>query len=165
MLSAVDRQILAFLDAQRQRALEIVDGLDEAQLRTPALPSGWTIIGMIQHLCGAERHWVQGVARGFEDPSPFAEAPYDPTAPFVTDEPTALVIGHYRELATGGDAILASLDWDAPPAGAHGVNDASVRDIRTIVLHLIEETARHLGHLDAARELLDGSTRLGQDDL
>jgi len=165
MLSDVDRQILAVLDAQRQRALEIVDGLDETRLRTPAVPSGWTMIGMVQHLCGAERHWVQGVARGFEDPSPFADVPYDPAAPFVTDEPTVLVLDHYRRLATDGNAILESLDWDAPPAGTHGVNDESIRDVRTIVLHLIEETARHLGHLDAARELLDGTTRLGQDDL
>ena len=68
---------------------------------------------MVEHLCGAERHWCQGVARGFEDPLPFAEKPCDPDAPFVTDEPTDVV----------------------------------------------------LGHLDAARELLDGRTRLGQDDL
>ena len=52
-----------------------------------------------------------------------------------------------------------------PPRGRHGRGDEQVTDLRFIVLHMIEETARHLGHLDAARELIDGRTGLGQDPL
>jgi hypothetical protein len=48
--------LLSFLDAQRARALEILAGLDERQLATSVLPSGWTPLGMIEHLGHAERH-------------------------------------------------------------------------------------------------------------
>jgi hypothetical protein len=62
--------------------------------------------------------------------------------------------------------VLAAKPLSAPPLGRHNHGDADqATDLRFIVLHMIEETARHLGHLDAARELLDGRTRLGQDDL
>jgi hypothetical protein len=56
--------LLAFLDAQRECVLAIVDGLDEDQLTTPVLPSGWTPLGLIEHLGHAERHWFQEVALG-----------------------------------------------------------------------------------------------------
>jgi hypothetical protein len=50
-----------------------------------------------------------------------------------------------------------------PPRGRHNRGDADqVSDICFIVLHMIEETARHLGHPDAARELIDGRTGMGQ---
>ena len=53
-----------------------------------------------------------------------------------------------------------------PPVGQHGQgNDEQVTDLRFIVLHMIEETARHLGHLNVARECLDGRVGIGQDDL
>lgn len=58
--------------------------------------------------------------------------------------------------------MLAGMPLDAKPAGLHGANpDGEVADLRGIVLHMIEEIARHLGHLDAARELIDGRTGLG----
>ena len=51
-----------FLDAQRAAVLTIVEGLDEAAWRSAPLPSGWTVVGMIEHLGHAERHWFQEVA-------------------------------------------------------------------------------------------------------
>jgi len=50
----------------------------------------------------------------------------------------------------------------ARPRGKHGDPDNEPPDVRWVVLHMIEETARHAGHLDIARELLDGQTRLGR---
>lgn len=61
------------------------------------------------------------------------------------------------------DAVLAATPLSAPPRGRHPVlpGEDEVTDLRWIVLHMIEETARHAGHLDIVRELLDGRTGLG----
>ncbi|MCQ4213953.1 DinB family protein [Streptomyces longispororuber] len=167
-----------FLRAQRSGALAILEGLTEDQLRTPVLPSGWTPIGLVEHLGHAERHWFQEVARGTATtPLPWATAeetnaadpvnpanpanPADPANPLASAHPTAEVIAFYRSQCELSDAVLASTPLDARPLGHHdGDLDDDVTDLRWIILHMIEETARHLGHLDAARELLDGRTGL-----
>jgi uncharacterized damage-inducible protein DinB len=154
----VDQLLIDFLDAQRARAFAIVDGLDEEQLATAVLPSGWTSLGMIEHLGHAERHWFQEVALGSAEPLPW---PDDTTA----RHPDA-VFAFYRHQIERSNALLTSTPWSTPPRGVHRPATAGkVTDLRYIVMHMIEETARHLGHLDAARELLDGRIGLGQDDL
>ena len=59
--------------------------------------------------------------------------------------------------------VLLSRDLDAALVGEHGLDwpDEPITDLRWVALHMIEETARHAGHLDAARELLDGTTGRG----
>ncbi len=60
-------------------------------------------------------------------------------------------------------ALLRSCELDQTLAADHGMDwpDEPITDVRWVALHLIEETARHAGHLDAARELIDGSVGLG----
>src|SRR6266496_3480915 len=62
-----------FLSAQRASVLAIIDGLDEEALTTPILPSGWTPLGLIEHLGYAERHWFQEILTGTADPLPWPE--------------------------------------------------------------------------------------------
>jgi hypothetical protein len=164
---SVDRLLISFLEAQRARVLEVVDGLDGRQLATAVLPSGWTPLGMIEHLGHAERHWLQEVALGSADPLPWPDdPPEEDDGVFDVARSAELVFGFYRDQIARGNEVLASISWDTPPVGDHGQGDTSqITDLRFIVLHLIEETARHLGHLDAARELIDGRTGLGQDPL
>jgi hypothetical protein len=167
-VDGVDRLLVSFLEAQRTRVLEVVDGLDGRQLATPVLASGWTPLGLIEHLGHAERHWFQAVALGSADPLPWPDdaAEDDDDGGFETARSPEVVFGFYRDQIARANEVLASIPWDTPPAGDHGQGDTSqITDLRFIVLHLIEETARHLGHLDAARELLDGKTGLGQDSL
>ncbi len=57
--------------------------------------------------------------------------------------------------------MLAKTPLSAPPRGKHGDPETEPPDVRWVVLHMIEETARHAGHLDIARELMDGRTGLG----
>ncbi len=156
---AADLVLLAFLDAQRERVFEVVAGLDETQLCTVALPSGWTPLDLIEHLGHAERHWFQDVLVGAADPPPWPEE-LDGTS-----RSTETVFAFYRDQIARARAVVASTPLSTPPRGRHGRGDEQVTDLRFIVLHMIEETARHLGHLDAARELIDGCTGLGQDPL
>ena len=142
-----------FLDAQRSSVLAIVAGLDEASLRTEVLPSGWSPIGLIEHLGDAEWHWFQQVALATDDDPPWAAG----------DRSSEEVFAYYKEQCRRANLVLDSMSLDAPPAGRHGEPELEdkVTDLRWIVLHLIEETARHAGHLDVVRELLDGQTGLG----
>jgi len=162
---AGDQALLAFLAAQRDAVLSIVAGLDEEAWHRSVVPSGWTPAGLVEHLGGAEWHWFQGVVTGAKpEPPPGDEdlPPYDPTAAFVSDLPSAEIIGFYRDQCASSDAVLAVTPLSAAPRGRHGVpGQDEPPDVRWIVLHMIEETARHAGHLDIARELLDGQTGLG----
>jgi uncharacterized protein DUF664 len=159
-----DQALLAFLHAQRDAVLAIVAGLDEEAWHRSIVPSGWTPAGLVEHLGGAEWHWFQGVVAGASpEPPPGDEdlPPYDPTAAFVSDLPSAEIIDFYRDQCSQSDAVLAVTPLSARPRGKHGDPDSEPPDVRWVVLHMIEETARHAGHLDIARELLDGQTRLG----
>jgi uncharacterized damage-inducible protein DinB len=162
-----DAVLITFLDAQRARALAIVAGLDADQMAKPVLPSGWTPLGMIEHLGHVERHWFQEVALGSAAPLPWPEdSDEDAEGPFTTSRQAEVVFAFYRDQVEHANAVLASTPMFTPPRGRHNQGAADqVTDLRFIVLHVIEETARHLGHLDAARELIDGRVGLGQDDL
>jgi hypothetical protein len=159
-----DEMLRVFLRRQRESVLAIVKGLDEAGWHRSVLPSGWTPAGMIEHLGGAEWHWFQGVVAGKQPelPGDVTEdpPPYDPlTVVFTTGDPSVEVISFYRDQCAQSEAVLATTPLGAPPLGKHGGFEPP--NVRWIVAHMIEETARHAGHLDIARELLDGTTRLG----
>jgi hypothetical protein len=153
--------LLAFLEFQRAAVRAVVAGLSEEAWHTSVVPSGWTPAGFVEHLGGAEYHWFQGVVEGIEYvPSPGEVVePYDPYAPFVSDLPSSTILQNYVEECERSNAVLARTTLTAKPKGRHGDDD--VPNVRWVVLHMIEETAAHSGHLEIARELLDGRTRLG----
>ncbi len=156
-----------FLDQQRSAVLAIIEGLDEDQLHTPALPSGWTPIGLVLHLAGAEAMWFQWVVLGSQPQVTWSDgiddAPHDPEAPFTTRHGSPAVIAQYRRQCEISNEILRSRDLHAALLGELGFDwpDEPISDLRWVVLHMIEETACHSGHLDIARELLDGRVDLG----
>ena len=158
---AQDQILLEFLATQREAVLAVVEGLDEEAWHRSIVPTGWTPAGLVEHLGGAEFHWFQMVVAGEEIAMPEGEEmePYDPMAAFVTDMSSAEVIAQYRDICGRSDAVLAVTPLSARPRGRHGTYEPPT--VRWVVLHMIEETARHAGHLDIARELLDGRTRLG----
>jgi hypothetical protein len=159
-------ELIAALRYQRASVHSIVDGMSEEHWHTSVVPSGWTPAGLVAHLGGAERHWTCGVILADDPGHPFDadfdDEEYDPNAPFVIDWPSAKVVTYYRDQARQTDEMLATTALDAAPRGRHGGPDTEQpQTVREIVLHLIEETAAHSGHLEIARELLDGKTRLG----
>ncbi|MEV6515857.1 DinB family protein [Micromonospora chalcea] len=148
-----------FLEYQRVSIRAILAGLDLASLRTPVLPSGWSPLGLVDHLGHAERHWFQEVFRGSVEPLPWP----DENTPLWTTRSPSEVFGFYRDQCDISDAIIAAAPLSATPAGRHPDETlaSQTTDLRRIILHVIEETARHAGHLDAVRELIDGRTGLG----
>jgi hypothetical protein len=138
----------------------VVDGLDETALCAATLPSGWTPLGLLEHLGHAERHWFQEVLTGSAVPLPW---PDEVDTPLRTTRAPSLVFGFYRDQCRISDSIIQATPLEVTPVGRHPdeLLASQTTDLRRIMLHMIEETARHAGHLDAARELIDGRTGLG----
>jgi Protein of unknown function (DUF664) len=161
---ANDEMLRTFLRAQRESVLAIVEGLSEEAWHRSVVPTGWTPAGMLEHLGGAEWHWFQGVVAGRQPELPgdldVDRAPYDPmSVVFTSDASSAEVLAFYRDQCAESESVLATTPLSVPPRGRHGPYEPP--NVRWVVLHMIEETARHAGHLDLARELLDGKVRLG----
>jgi hypothetical protein len=157
--------LVHFLDAQRASVLAIVDGLDDESLRATMLPSGWTPLGLIEHLGDAEQFWFQAVAAGtaVEPPWPVDDDARGDVGPSHVDRQNPQsVFAYYRDQCRRANDVLASTPLSSPPLGQHNLElEDEVTNLRWIALHMIEETARHAGHLDVVRELLDGRTGLG----
>jgi hypothetical protein len=149
-----------FLGYQRISVLAVMDGLDDEALQASVLPSGWTPLGLLEHLGHAERHWFQEVLTGSVVPLPW---PDEVDTPLRTSRTPSLVFGFYREQCRISDSIIEATSLETAPVGRHPNEPlaSQTTDLRRIMLHMIEETARHAGHLDAARELIDGRTGLG----
>ncbi len=159
-----DEMLRTFLRAQRESVLAIVEGLSEEAWHRSVVPTGWTPAGMLEHLGGAEWHWFQGVVAGRQPELPgdldVDRAPYDPiSVVFTSVASSAEVLAFYRDQCAESESVLATTPLSAPPRGRHGPYEPP--NVRWVVLHMIEETARHAGHLDLAREHLDGKVRLG----
>lgn len=150
--------LLQFLDQQRNHVLGILDGLPEEQLRRPVLPSGWNCLGMVKHLALADEHyWFRSIVGGepldFFPPGPNAEWQVAP------GESAADVFGLYRDEIERANAVIAATPLDMAPRQPDPLWKEWGMDfpsLRFIMLHMIKETACHAGHLDAARELIDG---------
>jgi uncharacterized damage-inducible protein DinB len=148
--------LLAFLDYQRETMIWKLEGLSEEQARSVHSPKGNSIGGMVRHLAYVERNWFRGVFRGEQD----LEVPWtkeDPDADFrLPDDMTVQdVIDFYRTSYADSNEIAraaGSLD-DRAVVEREGVRVT----LRWILCHMIEETARHAGHADISREIIDGS--------
>lgn len=133
---------LGFLRGAVRRNVEGI-GDDDAHHR----PRGrlLPLAGIVNHLVGVERRWIDGRMLG--GPIVQLESEHFPGADVTVDG----ILAAYAERAAATDAVVRSRPLDAR-ASDGGVS------LRWILLHLINETARHAGHADAVRELIDGST-------
>lgn len=143
----------AFLDQQRWDVVNQVAGLSDEEMRRSLVPSGWSLLGLVKHLTEVERWWFQDRYAGRDLDYPWTDE--DPDADFRIEpaESTAQVLARYDEAVEESRRIVAgaSLD-DVAPRAKRG------QTLRWIITHMIEETARHNGHADVVRELIDGRT-------
>jgi hypothetical protein len=145
-----------FLDFHRDTLLWKLEGLDDDQVRRPLTASGLCLLGLVKHLGWIERNWFQRTFLGQELRMPWDGDPADPDLDFRIEpgETTREVIDFYRAECARSREIVAAADLDEHARRA-GRQD---RTLRWIVVHMIEETARHNGHADILRELIDGAT-------
>jgi len=149
-------------DSQRRHVLGILEGMTDADLRRAVLPSGWTCLGLVNHLAlDVERFWFRAAIAG-------ERAVIDELA--TTDgawliEPAISakqVFDRYRLESIRADLIIAEASTSNAPAWwpDEWFGSWRLHSVREILLHVIAETACHAGHLDAVRELVDGRTWL-----
>ncbi|MGH3425102.1 MAG: DinB family protein [Nocardioidaceae bacterium] len=150
-------QLLTMLGYVRETAIAKVDGLgDEHAHRAPLASSPLTApAAILNHLRWVDQWWFEVITAGREDRGPWTDEDPDGEFTIALTTPVADVVSGYRDQIAASDAVLADLDLGAPTA--HPVHDFHP-NVRWVVLHMIEETARHNGHLDLLREMADGVT-------
>jgi hypothetical protein len=139
-----------WLEHLRRSAVFKLEGLDHAQLRWKPAPSANALGQIVVHLGFAERLWARAIFAGETMDMSWRPRMFDlPDAWSLQD-----VVAFYERETAAADAVFdTSASFDLPSSGA-----IRPTTLRWVVGHLIEETARHVGHMDITRELLDGST-------
>ncbi|WP_181773734.1 DinB family protein [Amycolatopsis pittospori] len=140
--------LVGFLDYLRASVAGKAEGVSEAQARAPGVPSGTSLLGLVNHLTFVERHWLLG-HEVTDWPATFQPAP---------DDTAAAILATYRETGAEANAGMASWDDLTQPGPRPANRGRSAPSRRWTLTHLIEETARHAGHADILRELIDGTT-------
>ena len=118
--------------------------------------SSLSLLGLVKHAATWERRWFQVIMGGRECPEGWPEvAPGPPDADLIVEETDTVDrwVASYRGQIEQSRAVVASMDLDSPCAR----NDIIECNVRYVMFHMIEETARHAGHADIIRETLDGS--------
>jgi uncharacterized damage-inducible protein DinB len=138
--------LLSWLGFLRGAVLRKADGLSDADARWTPDGRLISLIGIVNHLTHLEWRWIDGAMRGEQTSRDDSE--FYPDAGVTVD----VVVAAYRRRAAATDAYVRSEPLSRPCRSGDGT------DLRWVVLHLINETARHAGHADSTRELLDGVT-------
>ena len=128
--------LVGFLDYLRASVAAKADGVPEPQARTRGVPSGTNLLGLIKHLTHVERHWLLGQR------TTNWQATFQPTVEETAEE----ILAAYRETTARANEVIARAELTESGAS-----------LRWTLTHLIEETARHAGHADILRELIDGT--------
>jgi uncharacterized damage-inducible protein DinB len=153
--------LLAYLAQQREVVRLTAFGLTDDQARATPVASELSVGGLIKHLVRVERHWIDIVLQRQE--------PFDPSVDWTENfrlgpnETLEAVLVEYEQAATETDELMAGVadlgravpvPRDTPWFPA----DVQAWSVRWVLLHLIQETARHAGHADIIRESIDGAT-------
>lgn len=149
----------SWLDFHRATLALKVAGLDDHQVRVASVePSSMTLLGLVRHLTEVERNWFQRVFPARDVPAVYEDAGADGFTLSPDQDMTAALAVWRREIARGreitADASLDDCGKLAAPA-AEVLGDEGV-SLRWILIHMIEEYARHNGHADLLRERIDG---------
>ena len=151
--------VVEYLDYQRETVLAKTEGLTQAQLIQTHPPSALTLAGLLYHLALVEEDWMEVRFAGLPEREPWASVDWeaDPDWEFRTAEsldPQQLR-DRYRQACERSRLIVVAASGP-DQLSAHTLRDGRHFSLRWVLLHLIEETARHAGHADFLREALDG---------
>ncbi|MGW6060516.1 DinB family protein [Streptomyces sp. NPDC055189] len=141
------------LDRHRDAVLWKLEGLDDEQLRRPMTPSGTSLLGLVKHLAVVEYGWFCETFGREMEPFPFDPEDEGADLRVEAHETTADIVAYYGRARAAADEVI----------GKTGIEDLGTARLgasmtmRWVLIHLIEETARHAGHMDIMRELIDGA--------
>ncbi|MGI8775667.1 MAG: DinB family protein [Actinomycetota bacterium] len=142
----------AFLDYHRATILQKIADVDEEDLRKQMVPSGTSLLGILKHLAHVERWWFRTVFHDEELDYPWTDD--DPDADWRIDDSESAedIVRLYKyETAMAREIVNAAAPDDVAK------RKQTQFSLRWILLHMIQETARHNGHADILREMVDGA--------
>ncbi|MCF6424633.1 DinB family protein [Amycolatopsis tucumanensis] len=143
--------LVAFLDYLREAIIGKAHGVPDEAARTAGVPSGTSLLRLVKHLIAVEHNWFVWAYAGEA-----VELWDDEAFPGPADTAETL-FAEYRAMVERCNAIIAACpDLDRP--GARSLRETDPPSMRWVLVHMIEETARHAGHADILREQIDGST-------
>jgi uncharacterized damage-inducible protein DinB len=134
--------LLALLQFQRESLTRKLTGVSEEDADRQFVRSGTTLRWLVQHLAWAESLWIEHRFAG-SNPAPVE----------VAEDSVPAALAAYRATWARVDAVVAAASLDEV---CRQVGDAAPVNLRWVLMHLLEETARHAGHADIIRELIDG---------
>lgn len=151
----------AWLDFHRATLALKCSGLADGQLRlASAAPSTMTLLGLVQHMAEVERNWFQRVFAGRDVPPVFGVGNADGFSVQPGRGLSEATAAWQAEVARGRELVAGALLDDSGLLPEHEVGHVGGREVslRWIMVHMIEEYARHNGHADLIRERIDGAT-------
>ena len=157
--------LLRFLEQQRYVLKLAAHGLTDEQARLASTKSSLTVGGLIKHVAATEDSWIDTVLQIPQKPFEEAVAGYADAHRLGPDETLAGTLARYDEVAARTAEVIAGIeDLGQPVPVPKGVpwfpKDVDAWSVRWVLLHLIQETARHAGHADIVREHVDGGTAM-----
>ena len=148
--------LTCFLDRQRGALVRKVQGVSDADARRAPTASSLSLLGLLKHAAVWEDRWFQGIVAGRPLPDGWPEHKSSiPDEDFIVGDGDTVEqwVARYEEAAQTSRQIAADME----PGESCARTDVIGCNLRCVLLHLIEETARHVGHADLIRETLDGS--------
>lgn len=141
----------ASLELHRDAVLWKLEGLDDEQVRRPMTPTGTNLLGLVKHLAAVEYGWFCSTFGRETEPFGFDPATEDMAA--GPDETTADILAFYARARAAADASIRETDLETTGTAW----DGRVVSMRWVLIHMLEDTVRHAGHMDIVRELIDGA--------
>lgn len=151
----MDYATKGFLDNQRDALVRKVRGVSDADARRRATVSSISLLGLLKHSTTWEQRWFQGVFAGQDLPDGWPESER-------SAEDEEFVVGERDTVEDWSARYLAAVEQSRRIAAANDLDEPGDRpevvecNLRFVLLHMIEETARHAGHADIIRETIDG---------
>ena len=148
---------LTYLDYFRSRLVSTLEALPSGELRSSRLPSGWTPIELLRHLAYVELRWLEWGFEGRDVGDPWADR-RDDRWYVPAGQTLAELVAELRAQAARTRAIVESHDLADIGQPGERWDGADPATLERILFHLLQEYARHIGHLDIVSELADGQT-------
>lgn len=160
------RTLHRYLQKHRAALVAKLDGLAERQARWPVTPTGTNVLGLVKHVAGVQAMYFGEVfGRPLPDPPAWLESEDGDDMYATLDETLDDVVAFHRRSAAHADATIEALDLDARGVVPWWPEDRRRVSLHRILVHMGYETARHAGHADIVREMLDGLAGDGDGNL
>lgn len=150
--------LAGYLDCYRDAVLRKLDGIDPREASIARLPSGWTPAQLLKHLTFMERRWLEWGFAGVPVPDPYGDDGPDGAWRVDEGETMDVLVERFRHRCARSRELVAGAELGAVAAiGGRFEAGSETPTLGWILFHVLQEYARHLGHLDVVRELADGT--------